>query len=63
MNPEMFVLRKFIVERQPKSADDTFNVVKDYFNQIHWSILKDEWNVMSGRERNLLVNKLFSELK
>lgn len=63
MNPEMFVLRKFIVERQPKTEDDTFNVVKDYFRQIHWSILKDEWNVMSGRERNLLVNKLFSELK
>ena len=45
------------------SVDQVRNVLDGYFNQITWSLLKDEWVRLSEREKSELAIKVFNDTR
>lgn len=56
---ELIMLSKTIKEAQPQRPLDVKIIIEDYFKGIHWSLLKDEWDIMSLRDKRNLYGKLY----
>lgn len=63
MSAELNQLKDYLRRREPKSENQTVDIVFSYFQGVTWSLLKDEWdNKMSVDQRLALCHKLWSEI-
>lgn len=58
---ELEQLKEAVRQAKPRTINDVHAVVESFFNNITWSLLKDEWQKMSTEERELLEMKLLDE--
>jgi hypothetical protein len=52
-----------LIELVKSSSKPVQEVVENFFQDIEWSLLKDEWLRMNATERRFLIAKLTTERK
>ena len=60
---EFHLLKKHIKKCDPKDLSGMVSVLIHYFNDIKWSLLKDEWTKMTIGQKKELAVKLLKELQ
>lgn len=51
-------------QARPSTMQATQELIEEYFKEIGWSLLKDEWtNRMKAPERRAFVQKVYTKIK
>lgn len=59
---ELKILLSHIKQANPKSVVEVKEAADGYFEEIVWSVLKDEWNVMTSEQKDEFVKTVFNNI-
>jgi hypothetical protein len=62
MSAELNLLKQHVRLSNARTIDDTTGAVFKYFKSVTWSLLKDEWTMMTLRQKADFCEKLHKEL-